>query len=404
MKGGFGCSPCCGPTCEECTRECQNPHTGDPFETKYTLYFEGVEIGNPGGVYLQASGDVDTSDPYDGMDGNGPWSQTVSSVFTLSPTSSRIPCVFRASFWRSNFVLGASTVPPPATTLITNEITITNEASSEGAILYGDLVLQPGESHTITGSIPVVSGAGDQSTNDPRSARGSVSIRAACANQAVSFIVSATISWNVKKRQHVLYGLVRECYEENGPSFCTAYCTAPAVPPDEVYLTLSNFSITGVDQHTSLSGSYYSPTDLQAILSEHLATTFVVPRIPGWCGGFELYGERGPCSAALNSLIVRVMTQGQSYAFMGGGAMIGVLLALPMIGTTGTGFCVNNGISLWVPDFDTAAICGGTYSKSGTATFSTTSKTIYGAAPGVLYVESSRFSSYAGSFDWLVES
>ena len=82
MKGGFGCSPCCGPTCEVCTRTCTEPHTGTEFEVVYTRFFEGVEVGNPSDGYLSATGDNDTSDPYNGMDGTGPWFQQVGGGFS----------------------------------------------------------------------------------------------------------------------------------------------------------------------------------------------------------------------------------------------------------------------------------------------------------------------------------
>jgi len=292
-------------------------------------------------------------------------------------------------------------VPPPSAALTTNEITITNESTSGGPILYGDLVLQPGESYTFSAGIPLVSGAGDQSANDPRSTQGTVSIRAACGNDTVTFSVGATISWNVQKRQHVLYGIVRECYEENDiGAECAAVCAPPSSPPNEVYLTLSNFNITEVSQDTNFDGAYYSAEEMQNLLSENLDGTIVVPRNPGLCNSFETgyTAFATPCSQSWS--FVRVMPN-TSPSFMGGGPMIGVYFNVP---GKGFGTCLDNGIALWIPDFEPGFICGTSYSKSGTATFSTTSKTVYGDNPGVSHGQNTRSSSYAGSFNWLVES
>lgn len=232
--GGCGCK-----SCQECTRTCTNPHTGTAFETVYTLFFEGAEAGNPSDGYLDATGDSDTSDPYDGMDGNGPWSQTVSGTFSLTKTTTRFPCYFRASFWRSNFVLGANTIPPPATTLTEERIKVTNSVLSEGPIVAGGEVLLPGESHEFATTIPTASGAGDQSGNDPHAYAGSIAVSAVCGNDTVIFTVDAKIAWNVKKRQHVLYGQVRECYGSNP---CLDRCVSPDTFNDILYIEVTGFT------------------------------------------------------------------------------------------------------------------------------------------------------------------
>jgi len=250
--GGCGCK-----SCQECTRTCTEPHTGTAFETVYTLYFEGAEAGNPTDGYLDATGDSDTSDPYDGMDGDGPWSQTVSGTFTLTKATTRYPCYFVASFWRSNFVLGANTTPPPSAALTSQTITVTN--LGPGVLVHGEYEyikeLQPGESYTYNAGIPLVAGAGDQSNNYPRIASGRIAWRQKCVNETVSFTVSAEISWSVKKRQHVLYGLVLECYQEPGSDPCSTFCDgSPA--PDSLYLTISGLSHATLTDISVFNGTY----------------------------------------------------------------------------------------------------------------------------------------------------
>ena len=265
--GGCGCK-----SCQECTRTCTEPHTGTAFETVYTLYFEGAEAGNPTDGYLDATGDVDTSDPYDGMDGTGPWSQTVSGGFTLTKSTTRYPCYFVASFWRSNFVLGPNTNPPPSADLTSQTITVTN--NGPGVLVSGEYEfmreLQPGESYTYTEGIPLVAGSGDQSTNDPRTTTGRIAWRQKCVNETVSFTVTATINWNVKKRQHVLYGLVRECYEDPGaPDPCAGFCVGSSVP-DTIYVTITNFALDP-------DATFYSSS------VPGVNGTYALSRAPGLC-------------------------------------------------------------------------------------------------------------------------
>lgn len=406
--GGCGCK-----SCQECTRTCTNPHTGTAFETVYTLYFEGVEAGNPSDGYLDATGDSDTSDPYDGMDGNGPWSQTVSGTFQLSKTATRYPCFFRASFWRSNFVLGANTIPPPATTLTAERITVTNSSLSEGAIFADNVLLQPGESHQFDNTIQLVAGAGDQSTNDKRFYNGTVSVRAACVNDYVSFTVSGHIAWDVKKRQHVLYGIVRECYEEPGSDVCAGECTSPSVVPDELYVTLSNFDITGRIDHADpgLAGEVHTAAQLESLLNQYLTTTLVVPRSVQLCNSWELETSVAPCfnGGIGSTTALRVVIAPFTSPFLPK-QNLSVALRVTRPGLSECG----QWVLLWIRAFEpTNDICT-TYSKSGTASFTTDGIEVGTTSSGVVTnttefqtagtPQATLLGSYSGSFDWQITS
>jgi hypothetical protein len=195
------------------------------------------------------------------MDGTGPWFQEVSGSFTLDSTQTRFPCRVTVSFWRNNYVLGAATIPPASTALTFQGVFVT---VTSGAVVVGETVIVPADGEVqITGaSIPLVSGGGDQSTNDPRFYDGSISVAPQC--QSASFSIRAKIEWNTQKRQHVLYGLVRECYEIGTP--CATFCSG-SPPPDVVYLTISNY--TGPEPASG------SPNG-----------TYVLERSPGFCDVF----------------------------------------------------------------------------------------------------------------------
>ena len=263
MKGGFGCSPCCAPPCEECTRTCTEPHSGEPFEVVYTRFFEGVEAGDPSDGYLSASGDSDTSDPYNGMDGLGPWFQQITGGFTLNSTQTRHPCRVTVSFWRNSYTLGVGTIPPASTALTFQGVFV---SVSSGAVSVGDRVIIPADGEVLieTVSIPLVSGGADQSGNIPRFYEGSISVAPLC--ESASFSIRARIQWNTQKRQHVLYGLVRECYEEPGSNPCATFCSGS--PANNVlYLRISNY--TGPEPASG------SPDG-----------TYVLERFPGYCDFF----------------------------------------------------------------------------------------------------------------------
>jgi len=301
--GGCGCK-----SCQYCNRECTNPHTGSAFETAYTLYFEGAEAGNPNDGYLYASGDSDTSDPYDGMDGvAGPWYQQVGGTFTLQSTTTRFPCYVYAMFWRSNFVLGASTIPPPSSDLTLTTLTVKNLApdGSQGAIVVESsgipgvvAILSPGEEIVVDPWDPdLVAGAGAQAVLPLGKGR-AVRVRQFCGNEKVVFSITARIEWNTRKRQHVIYGKLIECYESSNP--CSQFCNGGAIS-DVLYLELTNFTGSGV--------LYDSAT---------IDGTYVMERIPNTCRHYEAtfipdkscyvpcplglasYGHRDTAVAALN--------------------------------------------------------------------------------------------------------
>jgi hypothetical protein len=217
----------------------------------YTRFFEGVEAGNPTDGYLTATGDSDTSDPYDGMDGSGPWFQQVGGGFSDGGSyggGTRFPCTYQFSFWRSNYTLGASTIPPASTALTKNVITLN---VSTGAIVFPDgRVITSADGAVELASIPLVSGGA--SASDPRIGQGTVSFALQCQNVETTFSVQARIEWNTQKRQHVLYGIVRECYEEVNP--CAELCSGSPLP-DVLYLTISNWTAPTPDG-TTPNGTY----------------------------------------------------------------------------------------------------------------------------------------------------
>jgi hypothetical protein len=93
-----------------------------------------------------------------------------------------------------------------------------------------------------------------------------VSFALQCQNVETTFSVTARIRWATQKRQHVLYGIVRECYEEGTP--CATACDG--VPsPDTLYLTIS-----GID---SSEFPYGVPNG-----------TFVLSRLPNTCNSYDL--------------------------------------------------------------------------------------------------------------------
>jgi hypothetical protein len=258
-----GCQ-CCG-TCEPCTRTCTEPHTGTPFEKVYTAYAEGVEIGNPSDGYLTATGDNDTSDPYNGMDGTGPWTQRVGGSFTAGgsgDTSTRFPCTYRISFWRSQRQLGV-VFPAPSTALTGNVIELT---VTTGAIVLpdGQVITAADGTVTLTATVPLVSGGAG--ATDPRTNDGTVSFALQCQNVETTFSVQARITWNVQRRQHTLYGIVRECYEEGTP--CATICGGTS-PPNVVYLAVDNISLSG--SRTAASAE----------------TTYVLERVPVFCSLYQ---------------------------------------------------------------------------------------------------------------------
>ncbi len=270
LGGKGGCQQCTCVPCDACTRTCTEPHSGTAFEPVYTRFFEGVEVGNPSDGYLSASGDSDTSDPYNGMDGTGPWFQQVGGGFSDGGSyggGTRFPCTYRFSFWRSSYTLGTATIPPASTALTENVITVT---VSTGAVVFPDgRVFTAADGPVALSSVPLVSGgvlAADPRTND-----GTVSFALQCQNVETTFSVTARIRWATQKRQHVLYGIVRECYEEPGDT--DNCCPAGSSLPSELYLTISNY--------TGPVGQRWDGVSLE------YDGTYVLTREPGFCGFFH---------------------------------------------------------------------------------------------------------------------
>jgi len=262
-----GCQNCACVPCNVCEKTCTEPHTGDAFEVVYTRYFEGAEAGNTTDDYLTATGDSDTSDPFDGMDGDGPWYQRVSGGFTFSPTGTRFPCSIRVSFWRNSYTLGPNTVPPPAATLTENTIEVIVD---EGELVAPDgTIITPADGVVGVSSVPLVPAGGDASTADPRMLGGTVSFAPQCNNVETTFTIRATIRWNTKQRQHVLYGLVRECYEEETPAGC---CESGETLQSSLYVTISGYSYPGG----------------KAPAASAVNGTYVVDRFPLMCSGYAL--------------------------------------------------------------------------------------------------------------------
>jgi hypothetical protein len=232
----------------------------------FTNYVSGVEAGNLTDGFLTASGDNDTSDPPDGMDGTGPWMQQVGGGFSDGGSAgggTRFPCTYRFSFWRSTRQLGINN-PAPSTALTENVIELTVTA---GAVRLPDgTVITPASGTVSLASVPLVSGGAG--AVDPHTGEGSVSFALQCQNVETAFIIQARIRWNVQKRQHTLYGIVRECYEEGTP--CSTVCSG-SPPPDVLYLTIGNFSIRA----GTFGGTYPSGT-------------YVLERVPGFCASYRV--------------------------------------------------------------------------------------------------------------------
>jgi hypothetical protein len=104
-------------------------------------------------------------------------------------------------------------------------------------------------------------------SGDPRSAAGTFGGFARCDNTQVA--VSARLDWSSKERMHVLYGIVRECYEEPGFDPCATECDGDG-RPDVVYVTISNFSLDP-------GATYYSAA------IENVNGTYALDRVPNLC-------------------------------------------------------------------------------------------------------------------------
>jgi hypothetical protein len=214
------------------------------------VVYKRRNTGNLSDGYLNVSSDssVATSSPITGMDGPGPYLQQISGSFagggTFDP-SGRFACFYRVSFWRTSAGIGpGGNSASPALTENVIEVSVTS-----GAIVLGDgRILTPADGTVVlTSTVPLV-----LSSDDPRTGDGSVTVALQCMNVETIFSIQARISWNVKQREHVLYGIVRECYEEENP--CVEECSGSGTP-DVVYVTISNYSGPTPDG-TTLNGTY----------------------------------------------------------------------------------------------------------------------------------------------------
>jgi hypothetical protein len=172
--------------------------------------------------YLTFSGDEDNP----AFIGDGPFHQAIGGTFDLNSSQTRFPCSLTVSFWRTVAPIDATT----NLALTANTVTFTC-VTGKFEISPGGVVLNPGESYTFSGGIPQVA----LLSGDPRSAAGTFGGFARCDNTQVA--VQARIDWSSKERMHVLYGIVRECYEEGTP--CATACDGDP-SPDVLYVTISN--------------------------------------------------------------------------------------------------------------------------------------------------------------------
>jgi hypothetical protein len=237
LGGGSNCQQCgCVGPCPPCTRTCQNPQTGLPFQEVSRSYDYG---GLATDGYLTFSGDEDNP----AFIGDGPFHQAIGGTFDLNSSQTRFPCSLTVSFWRT-------VAPSDATTnlgLTGNTVTFTC-VTGQFQISPGGFLLNPGESYTYSPAVPQVA----LLSGDPRSASGTFGGFATCDNTQVA--VSARIDWSSPERMHVLYGIVRECYEEE--STCATFCDG-SPPPTSLYLTISNPVVTsGTYSGTFPSGTY----------------------------------------------------------------------------------------------------------------------------------------------------
>ena len=271
MKGGFGCSTCCGtPPCEKCTRTCTNPHTGSAFQEVWQVWSFGAVDGRATDGYLTFSGDSDAAAGV--MVGDGPFYQQIGGSFYLDSSVSRFPCSLTVSFWRTLFPATATT----DTELSSNTVTITC-VTGQFVIRGGMTVLNPGESYTFSPAVPLVG----LLAGDPHSASGTFGGVATCNGTLVS--IQGRIAWSNSERIHGLHGIVRECYEPAGQ--CADACSGNP-SPSVVYLTISNYS----------GPTYDSPTPMD------IEGTYVLERVPGFCNYYRSEWTSNLCFSLSNPL------------------------------------------------------------------------------------------------------
>ena len=377
LLGGYAsCQGCGCVPCKTCTRTCTDPHSGAAFETVSTNFFEGVEVGNPSDGFLTATGDNDTSDPYDGMDGSGPWMQEVGGGFNDGGSyggTTRFPCTYRFSFWRSTRQLGINN-PAPSTDLTENVIELTVSA---GAIVFPDgRVFTPADGTVALATIPLVSGGAG--AVDPRTGEGSVSFALECQNVETTFSVQARVRWNVQERQHTVYGIVRECYEIGTP--CATFCSG-SPPPSTLYLTISNVNVTaGPAGAPSVSA-------INSLANDWIENkTWVMERVSNYCQTWDTnFLQYGPCSGANPNGVANAYVSQWSDGIVR--FVAGMQTDVEGVGCYGASIGFRSNLTSTPP----VPICN-SYSETGTGGII---RLI--SAGGVDY-------DYTGTFDWKVES
>jgi hypothetical protein len=254
-----------------------------------------------------------------------------------------------------------------------NRIRVSVSSSSGTGVFVEGAYVAIGDTLDLNVTIPLVTGGGDQSTNDPRTSAGTATITPECHNKTAIFTVEARIEWNVTKRQHVVYGLVRECYEIGTP--CSAVCSGnPA--PDTIYLTISNLSVTGED-----SGQLaYPSVSFIDSMKTFLNATFALDRVPNLCDSWIGIADGGECAAANNpnigtpnSTVIRASKTG---------FIVGVSFG------RGNSCRYTAVFSADIPTIDQEPICGG-------FTYSGTGNTIY-----TLMAGDGPTKTFIGSFDY----
>ena len=366
LLGGKGvCQNCTCVPCDACAATCTNPHSGSAFAVVWNRYSSGSQIGNPTDGYLTASGDVQMIDPIPtyGMEGSGPWSQAINGSFGWNGTQDRFPCTIRISLWRANAAIGSLSVPPSSSTVTAETYRVT--CTTGRIVVNTDTVLSAGEYYEASG-IPLVSSL-DGSTNDPHS---SVSIQVRPGCDKASFSITATVSWNVKKRQHFVYGIVRECYEVGTP--CATACSGSA-PPTTLYLTISNMVVTSL-----ISGYGSGGVAIFNSIYSSINQTYVLSRIPNFCFVWDGSGSGGECDGVggLAGIYVQVLsssTSGRVAVYVQTGRGNDCCESMDFLATFSGG---------------TLPICG-SWSRSGTGT-------------SISSIGQTRASVWGGSFDWSI--
>jgi hypothetical protein len=279
--------------------------------------YRGYSFGAVNGLatdgYLTFSGDEDNPAF---ISGGGPFHQAIGGSFYLSSAQTRFPCSLTVSFWRTLFPADATT----DTALSSNTVTFTC-VSGQFFIQSDGVTLNPGDTYTFSPAVPLVGFL----AGDPRSSTGTFGGFATCDNTQVA--VSARIDWTSSERVHVLHGIVRECYEVGTP--CATVCSG-SPPPNTIYLTIKNVSLSGGATVAGLAGTY------------------VMTRVPNYCDLWEYRGDLN-CSIGFfwgyqevltaTSLTVRSQSQSLRRVFTVSGVPECALLSMYWFNSTPVHIC-----------------------------------------------------------------